>query len=219
MVRIKICGITSVEEARLVEQNGADALGVLVGQEHASEDFVSPAKALEIVQQLPPFLVTVWITHLENTDEIMEMAHAIPCPVVQLHSDLSPETLGHLRQLLFPRKIIGKVSVEGKEAIQRAKEIEKTVDAILIDSIDRKNDRVGGTGKVHDWDISHRIVQEVNVPVILAGGLTPDNVQDAIRKVKPWGVDVNSGVDGKNGKKEKALVRRFVENARKASST
>jgi phosphoribosylanthranilate isomerase len=129
---------------------------------------------------------------------------------VQLHGDPSVPALRELRTLLSPRKIIGKVSVEGEAALERAREIEPFVDAIVLDTRDRATDRVGGTGMVHDWSISARVASASRVPVILAGGLTPDNVARAIGAVRPWGVDVNSGVETSDGRKDEDRVRRFI---------
>ena len=214
MTRVKICGLTSVAEAKLVHHQGADAVGVLVGQVHRSPDFVEPDVACDIVAALGPFVTPVLVTHLEVPEEIRRLARKIACSVVQLHSDLPPALLRGLRKDLHPRKIIGKVSVENETAVERAKTIAPLVDAIVLDSVDRVADRVGGTGLIHDWTVSAKIVVAVRVPVILAGGLNPANVGQAIRRVKPWAVDVNSGVETKNGRKSYELVRRFIQAVR-----
>ncbi len=116
-----------------------------------------------------------------------------------------------LRHTLAPRKVIGKVSVEGPSALDRARELDQKVDAIVLDSIDRTTGQVGGTGTTHDWGISAEIVKQVSIPVILAGGLTPANVRDAIGRVQPWAVDVNSGVRNTGGFKDRDLIRKFIE--------
>jgi phosphoribosylanthranilate isomerase len=216
MVRVKICGITSVDEACLAAKCGADAIGLLVGQRHTASDFVSTETAREILLSLPPFVTPVLVTHFEDVGEILSIAQKIPCPVLQLHSDLKPSVLKTLREALFPRKILGKVSVQDESALSRACEIEEVVDAIILDSIDLATGRVGGTGHVHDWSLSSKIVSAAKVPVILAGGLKPDNVREALRFVKPWAVDVNSGVEDLQGRKQEERVRRFIESAKKA---
>src|SRR6516165_1723678 len=165
--RVKICGLTSVAEAKLVQHQGADAVGVLVGQVHLSADFVEPDLARDIALSVGPFVTPVLVTHLEDPEEIRRLANKVPCPVIQLHSDLAPSLLGQLRKDLSPRKIIGKVSVEDKAAIDRALAIAPFVDALLLDSVDRSSDKVGGTGLIHDWSISAKIVAAINVPVIL----------------------------------------------------
>jgi phosphoribosylanthranilate isomerase len=185
-----------------------------VGRLHAAADFLEPDRARELALAIPPFVVSVLVTHLQDPDEVLALATQVPTAVVQLHSDLGPAELEHLRERLLPRKILGLVSVEDTTAIDRAREIEPCVDGIVLDSRDRATDRVGGTGRVHDWSISARIVVASRVPVMLAGGLTPDNVRAAIRTVQPWGVDVNSGVESADGRKDPLLVKRFVTEAR-----
>jgi phosphoribosylanthranilate isomerase len=210
MVRVKICGMTSTAEAQLAARHGAHAVGVLVGRMHASPDFVEPDVANAIARSLPPFITTVLVTHEEQPDTLVTLAGAVSCSVVQLHSDLDSATLHELRMRLSPRKIIGKVSVEGEVAVERAREIEACVDAIVLDSCDRATDRVGGTGMVHDWSVSARITASCKVPIILAGGLTPENVAQAISVVKPWAVDVHSGVESRDGRKDEDRIRRFT---------
>ena len=216
MTRVKICGITSAAEARLAERHGAHAVGVLVGRVHASPDFVDPAVAAVIHRSLPPFIPAVLVTHLDDPDAIVGLAESTGFSVLQLHSDLSAAALREPRARLSWRKIIGKVSVEDETAVQRARDIEGFVDAIVLDTRDRATDRVGGTGMVHDWSISARIAGGSKVPVILAGGLTPDNVAQAIGVVKPWGVDVHSGVEDSDGRKDEERLRRFIRAASRA---
>jgi phosphoribosylanthranilate isomerase len=214
MARVKICGITSPAEAQLAERLGAHAIGLLVGRLHAAPDFVEPGDADRLARSVPPFVVPVLVTHLDETETLLRLAYAVACPVVQLHSDLNAPELRELHARLSPRKIIGKVSVEDESALERAREIEAYVDAIVLDTRDRTTDRVGGTGLVHDWSISARIATASKVPVILAGGLTPENVAQAIQAVRPWGVDVNSGVETRDGRKDEDRVRRFIAAAR-----
>jgi phosphoribosylanthranilate isomerase len=156
----------------------------------------------------------VLVTHIEDRDEILALAESVPTAAVQLHSDLPARALQELRERLAPRKVIGKVSVEDDTAIARAREIEAFVDAIVLDSRDRASGRVGGTGTTHDWSISARIVAGARVPIILAGGLTPENVAEAVRVVQPWAVDVNSGVEARDGRKDPLRIERFVAAAR-----
>jgi phosphoribosylanthranilate isomerase len=210
VARIKICGLTSIAEAKLVQHHGADAVGLLVGRLHRAPDFIEPDLACAIASTVAPFVTPVLVTHLEDPEEICRLAGKVPCPVVQLHSDLPVSLLRELRKELYPRKIIGKISVESHSALARAAELEACVDALLLDSIDRSTNRVGGTGRIHDWSISAKIVAATRIPVILAGGLTPANVAQAITQVRPWAVDVNSGVETETGAKSEDLVARFV---------
>src|SRR4051812_5115467 len=122
MTRVKICGITSIEEAMLAARNGADAIGVLVGRRHASPDFILPELAAEICFRLPPFITSVLVTHLEDPAEIIQLAGVIPSLALQIHSPVTASVLQVLRDRLRPRKIIGKVSVMDDSAIVRARE-------------------------------------------------------------------------------------------------
>jgi len=210
MVRVKICGIRSQEEADIAVAAGADAIGMLVGQVHASPDFISPDTAREICGALGPFVVPVLVTHLTDSDEIVELARQVPTWALQLHSDLSGTVLRQLRRRLTSRKLVGKISVEGPDSVGRAVEIAQFVDALLLDSCDRATNRMGGTGLVHDWKISAQIARQSRVPVILAGGLNSANVGEAIQLVRPWGVDVNTGVKGEAGEKSATRCRQFV---------
>jgi len=217
MVRIKICGISSVAEASLAERYGADAIGLLVGRRHRACDFVKRDVARKICQSVVPFITPVLVTHLEDPNQILRLVDAVPCPVLQLHSDLLPSVLATLRERLRPKKVIGKVSIQGRDALDRAREIESSVDAIVLDSVDPMTDRVGGTGKTHDWSLSAKIVANCKVPVVLAGGLTPQNVMEAIHIVRPFAVDVNSGVEKPDGRKSKERIFRFIAAVRSAS--
>ena len=215
MARVKICGIRSLPDMQIAVQQGADAIGVLVGQLHHSSDFVPANLAAEICKCTPPFVTSVLVTHIEDPAAVLALADTVPSAAVQLHSDMTPAVLVALRRELTPRKIIAQISVEGASAIERARDLDYRVDAILLDSVNRTTDQVGGTGITHDWGISAQIVKHVSTPVILAGGLTPANVGDAIHQVQPWAVDVNSGVRNNAGFKDSNLIRAFIETSKR----
>lgn len=212
MVRTKICGIQTLDDLVVAEAAGTDAVGFLVGQRHASDCFITTEMAAQLCRQAKPFVSTVVVTHIEDPDEIIHITTMIPSSEIQLHSDLSISILNYLRKKIRQR-LICKVSVRDRTAVERAQEIEPYADAILLDSIDEKHDQVGGTGKTHDWSISREIVVSVQKPVILAGGLNSQNIGQAIAEVGPWGVDVNSGVTI-NGRKSAELACKFVELAK-----
>jgi len=211
MARVKICGIRSLADMQIAVQQGADAIGVLVGQLHSSSDFIPANFAREICASTPPFVTTVLVTHIEDPAAVIALADTVPTAAVQLHSDMTTTLLRVMRRELAPRKVIAKINVEGASAIERARELDQQVDAIVLDSRNRTTGQVGGTGITHDWEISSQIVKHVSTPVILAGGLTPANVRDAIRRVQPWAVDVNSGVRNDVGLKDRNLIRAFIE--------
>jgi phosphoribosylanthranilate isomerase len=212
--RVKICGIVDVRDLTTALDGGADAVGFLVGQKHPSRDFIDPTLARDLAQSVPPYVTCVLVTHEVSIDEILALARAIPTHVVQLHSDLEPSDLSSARELLKPRGIIGKVTVEDESCITRLLEIQSSVDAILLDSVNRITGQVGGTGLTHDWNISAHLRRISARPIILAGGLRPSNVHQAVLAVDPAAVDVNSGVESKDGKKDLRLVKEFVASAR-----
>ena len=136
------------------------------------------------------------------------MLEELAVDTVQLHNDILLEEIRKIRETLPYLKIVKSVSVTGTEAIAYAERFVGEVDGIILDS--RTADRLGGTGLTHDWSISRRIVEELPLPVILAGGLTPDNLEAAINAVHPYAVDVNSGVET-DQKKDPEKVRKFIE--------
>lgn len=213
-MRAKICGIKTVKDAKLAQKCGADAIGVLVGRVHRSNDFISSKTAAEICRTVRPFITTVLVTHFEDLVKILKLAKQVPTSAIQLHCDLPSRTIKTLTRKLFPRKMIAKVSVDGPEAIHRARKLYNVADVLLLDSINKRTNKVGGTGHTHDWSISAQIVRESPIPVILAGGLTPKNVQSAIEKVKPYGVDVNTGVKNQKGGKSQRLIQEFIQAAK-----
>jgi phosphoribosylanthranilate isomerase len=214
MVRVKICGNKRLEDALEGVKAGADALGFLIGQVHASPDFISKEAAREIIEKLPPFISTVLVTHLSDAEDIISLADFTKVSTVQLHGESKVDDIFVLREHLPNIKLYKTIHVENRSAISLAREWDNCVDAILLDTICRAEQKVGGTGKPHDWSISSEIVRSLHLPVILAGGLDPDNVQDAIKAVQPFAVDVNSGTKGPDGYKDSVKLHTFVENAK-----
>ncbi|MGB9941114.1 phosphoribosylanthranilate isomerase [Methanosarcina sp.] len=213
-MRIKICGIKRVEDAIMAAYCGADAIGLVVGQKHNSDDFIDKDLARKIVKQCPPYISPVLVTELDDAEEISNLAHKIGVTSIQLHSDCTVDSIVSLRKILPHIKIIKNFHVNGFEVMQAMKPFESVVDAFILDTLDLANDKVGGTGLVHDWNVSRNIVKEVSKPVILAGGLTPENVGEAIRFVKPFGVDASSGLKDSDGFKDKRKVINFISRAK-----
>lgn len=208
MIRVKICGNTSVEEASIAIKAGSDAIGLIVGVTYLSEDQLLPSVAGQILKQIPVFVTAVLVTHLNSSEEILKIHEEVPTSVIQLQDYVSTNEVEKIKKKLPQVKLIKAVHIVDNSSIDNVLELANFFDAILLDSITK--DRIGGTGKVHDWSISRKIVSLVKKPVILAGGLTPDNVVDAIKYVKPYGVDVNSGVDASDGSKSPQAVNDFV---------
>jgi phosphoribosylanthranilate isomerase len=210
LTRTKICGITCAPDLSAALNGGADAVGFLVGQKHPSRDFISVELAKGLLWLVPPFVTTVLVTHEDDVREILALATAIPAQVLQLHSNLGGSELKSTRERLAPRAIIGKITVEGDRCVERLLDIQPFVDAILLDSANRVTGQVGGTGLVHDWRTSAHLRTLSERPIILAGGLRPSNVGEAIAIVQPAAVDVNSGVEDEHAMKSPALISDFV---------
>ena len=215
MVRVKICGNRSIEDLNLAVEAGADAVGFIVGTRYPSEDSLDPSVAQNYVKCTSPFVNTVLVTHLVEANEILTLHARVSASIIQLHNELDPREIQRVKKERPTIPLIKAIPVENESAIERARAYAPYVDAVLLDS--RTADRIGGTGVTHDWTISRRIVAVVSKPVILAGGLTPCNVENAIKTVQPYGVDVNSGVEDAEGKKERTKLREFVRLAKKLS--
>lgn len=211
---VKICGIKRLEDAQLAASTGANAIGLLVGQEHASSDFISPERAADITANLPITCASVMVTHLTDPKEIIALLHIVHPTMLQLHGDCSVEGIAQIKDAFPSLYIIKAIHVTGAEAMRNAKAFAPYADALLLDTTNKETGQIGGTGKTHDWSISADIVEKIDCNVILAGGLNPENIQEAIRMVKPYGVDVNSGVKGDDGFKDSEKVEAFIRLAK-----
>lgn len=215
-MRVKICGLKRVEDALAAVQAGADAVGCLVGLDYATPDRIDPAAARRIFEALPPFVTRVLVTHRTGLSEVTALMRESGATVAQLHGEFPLVAISALREALPYAAIVKSVHVTGEDTIAAALAAARVADAVLLDT--RTRGRIGGTGTTHDWSISARIAAESPRPVILAGGLTPDNVAEAIARVRPSAVDVNSGTRGADGFKDHALIRAFVAAARSQGS-
>jgi phosphoribosylanthranilate isomerase len=213
-LKVKICGNTKLEDASLAVSAGADGLGFLIGLRYRTDDEITVPQAAEIIDAVPPLVATVLVTHRGDAAWVIETCRSIGANTIQLHAEFNPSDVPWLRAELRGVKLIKAVQVRGVESIADAAEASNYYDAILVDSATAT--RIGGTGETHDWSISSRIVKTASVPVILAGGLTPENVREAIITVKPYAVDVNSGVEFPDGRKSPERVRSFVRQAHDA---
>jgi phosphoribosylanthranilate isomerase len=209
---IKICGVTSVADARMVAAAGAHAIGLNFYA--GSPRCVDIAVAQAIIQSLPPYADPVGVFVNADEAQIRETAQAVGLRTVQLHGDRTPALIAALKDL----SVVPAFSIQDDssvavvlEFILACQRLGRSPSAVLVDA--HVPDRHGGTGQSAPWPIARRIVERCPVPVALAGGLTPRNVGDAIRAVRPWGVDVASGVEVSPGRKEQFKVRRFVESA------
>jgi phosphoribosylanthranilate isomerase len=212
MTRVKICCISSIEEAQLAIKYGASALGLV--SEMPSGPGVIPEESIkEIAEQIPPGISTFLLTSKQTVDEIIVQQHRCKTNTIQICDRIVSGTYNQLKQVLPGIKIVQVIHVSGEESIHEAVEVSKHVDALLLDSGNQKLDikELGGTGRTHNWSISRKIVEVVSVPVFLAGGLNAENVGNAVQQVHPFGVDICSGVRT-NGKLDEQKLKSFFVN-------
>lgn len=213
-MRVKICGVKRIEDMRIAAAAGADAIGLLVGQRHPSGDFIAVERAAQIAAACPPFVTPVVVTHVEDVVEIHALASGAGVSTIQVHSDLAPEGMRALKGLGRYR-LLKAYHVTGPESLAYGEAYRGIADGFVLDSMNKATGQVGGTGLTHDWALSRAIMERYpDIPVILAGGLKPENVAAAVAQVRPYGVDVNSGTKGADGWKDKARCEAFVKEAR-----
>ncbi len=215
---IQIAGISDQQEAEMLIACGVDWLGFPLRLPIHQED-VLEAEAARIIKSLRPPHSGVLITYLSQADEIVALCHSLGAQKVQLHGDIVPAQLKAVKALdpsLFVIKSLIVRHNNHDELETEMYSLSLSVDAFITDTYDPKTGACGATGKTHDWHVSRKLVQLSPRPVILAGGLTPENVARAIREVQPAAVDAHTGVEGANGRKDLRLVRAFVEQARTA---
>lgn len=209
MTRVKICGITNLEDALYAAECGADALGFIFYPK--SLRFVEITRAKKIISNLPPFITTVGVFVNQDLEDVIKTVYNCKLDAVQLHGDESPDYCSKI-PLSSPFnkggvggiKLIKAIRVRDEDSLKKMADYR--VDAFLLDSHSENN--YGGTGKIFNWDIAVKAKEYGRT--ILSGGLTPDNIKEAIEKVKPYGVDVSSGVEEKAGKKDRKKVREFI---------
>ena len=217
---VKICGIRRHEDALIAAELGADAIGLLVGQRHNSPDFISAAVAREISRTLPPSVEAVLVTHITEVDEIERLLRQGGITAVQLHSEITADSVANLRTRFPDLKVFKSVHVISADSVRYPEGFSKVVDGFVLDTINVATDQVGGTGNIHDWSISQEIVTRFpDIPIILAGGLNSKNVRSAIESVHPFGVDVNSGTKGSDGFKDARKMREFIREAKRLGAT
>ncbi len=200
MVKVKICGITNYEDASIAVKLGTDALGFIFAP---SPRQVTPEEARDIICALPPFVKTVGVFVNEEPATIKEIIQFCGLDLVQLHGDESPD----LCQELMPYTIKA-FQLKDESSLSAIDPYLGRVRALLFDTY--SEEKRGGTGRTFDWELAVR-GKELGVPIILAGGLTPSNIQQAISTVRPFAVDVNSGVEERPAKKSPLLMRRLME--------
>jgi len=210
--KVKICCIKSLEEAKLAVFYNASAIG-LVSEMPSGPGVINENLISEIASQIPPCIASFLLTSKQKVTEIINQQKRCKTNTIQLVDELTEGNYSDLKFAMPGISIVQVLHVTDESVINKAKDIENKVDAILLDSGNPglQTKILGGTGKVHNWEISRELVKNVNIPVFLAGGLNPQNVKKAIELVKPYGVDVCSGVRTK-GKLDKQKLTAFFEN-------
>lgn len=206
MTKVKICGITNLEDALLSAKFGADALGFNFYEK--SPRYIAPEKVCEIVEQLPENILKVGVFVNEDLEKTIEIAEIAKLDAIQLHGEEKPE---------FAQELKAKTNLEIIKAFRVSSEFKPEdvlkfeVDAILLDAYNPKEQ--GGTGETFDWEIAEK-VQKIFPKMYIAGGLSHENIQKALKKVSPFGVDSCSLLEIEKGRKEKTRVSNFIRSVR-----
>jgi phosphoribosylanthranilate isomerase len=201
MVKVKICGITNIDDALAAVDYGADALGFVFY--HKSPRCVTSEKAREIIGQLPPFISTVGVFANETPEKIKEILEFSGIDILQLHGDEPPDTCYIWHRVIRALRVRDFADLKPLGVCR--------VSAFLLDTYSAES--YGGTGQTFNWDIA--VEAKRFGRIILSGGLNPDNIEKAIRWVRPYAVDVSSGIEEEKGKKDLKKMREFIELAKK----
>jgi phosphoribosylanthranilate isomerase len=213
---IQIAGIIDLQEAQMLTNAGVDWLGFPLRLPVHKED-ISDEDAAKIIASLKYPNAGVLITYLSKAKAVIDLCRKLGTRIVQLHGNIPALEIERLRQLQLT--IIKSLIVKGNNFIELSEQVDAyspLVDAFITDTHDPAIGADGATGKTHDWNISQKLVELSPKPIILAGGLKPENVGKAILKVRPAGVDAHTGVEGANGRKDREKIVQFVSEARKA---
>ncbi len=210
MTKIKICCISSKQEAKLALHFGADAIG-LVGKMPSGPGPISDDLIMEIAKIIPPPVATFLLTCETSAKEIISHHKRTFTNTIQIVDELLEENYGEIKAALPAIKLVQVIHVIDESSVEEAINIADHVDAILLDSGNPKLKikELGGTGRVHNWKLSRKIVESISIPVFLAGGLNAENVKQAINAVNPYGVDVCSGLRTNGLLDEKKLASFF----------
>ncbi len=207
MTRVKICGVTSEADHETVVDAGADAVGFVCDVPVETPREVSVEQAVELAATTPPFVASVLVT-MAGPERAIELVDAVEPDAIQLHGEIAAGDLAYLRSTIDANLFLA----VGAADVPTVARYEELIDALVVDSVDDRG--AGGTGETHDWDRTREAAATLSTPVVLAGGLTPANVAEAVGTVAPFGVDVASGVEAAGGEKDADAVRSFVERAK-----
>jgi phosphoribosylanthranilate isomerase len=202
MVRVKFCGIRSLSDALAAARLGVNALGFIFLK--GSNRYIEPEKAAEIVSSLPPLVMRVGVFVDQEIAELEDIAGKCRLDIVQLHGEESSKLCAQLRKRY---RVIKTFKVKDKAILSKVSDYIDVVDAVLLDTFSA--DTPGGTGKSFDWRVAKEL-KSFGLPVILSGGLNPENIKTALREVNPYAVDVSSGIEKSPGVKDHELMGKFI---------
>ncbi|AOW79676.1 phosphoribosylanthranilate isomerase [Halodesulfurarchaeum formicicum] len=204
MVRVKLCGFTRQADVTRAVEAGVDAVGAIVDVPVETPRAVEVTHAARLFAAVPPFVSTVLVTMPESADRARELIDRVDPDAIQVHAGLAPAAVEALAEETSAIAAVG----HDEPAI---KEYADAADGLLVDSTDESG--AGGTGQTHDWTATRELTQ-LDTPIVLAGGLTPENVRSAVTTVGPYAVDAASGVEAEPGQKDAAAMDQFVAAAR-----
>lgn len=209
-VRVKICCISSAPEVAIAVKHGASAVG-LVSAMPSGPGVTAESRIAELAGMVPPGMGSFLLTSKTNAEDIIDQQRYCRVNTLQLVDEMETRSLIRIRESLPGIGLVQVIHVMGDISLTQAKAVQPYVDALLLDSGNPNLaiKQLGGTGRVHDWEISREIVKSATKPVYLAGGLNPGNVAEAIRRVRPFGVDICGGLR-REGKLEETLVKEFM---------
>lgn len=215
MTRVKICGLTREADLDVAVAAGADAVGVVCDVPVDSPRAISSERAKTLLACAPPFVTTALVTMPRGVTHAIELVEQVRPDVLQIHAGLDRAGLSRVADAVDCRLVVG---VDADTADSMLEEpMDDVADALIVDTVDESGG--GGTGTTHDWERTREAMDALDSPVILAGGLTPSNVAEAVRTVDPFAVDVATGVEARGGVKDAAAVRSFVDRAKAKESS
>ena len=214
--RIKICCISSLTEARIAIKMGASAIG-LVSEMPSGPGVISMETIKLIAAFVPPPIATFLLTSKQDVNDIIKQHKYCRTNTIQICDNLTVGTHKDLKESLPGISIVQVIHVTGEESITEALAIQNDVDAILLDSGNQSKQvkELGGTGKTHNWEVSCKIREKLDIPIFLAGGIKPDNIAQAVNQVHPFGVDLCSGVRT-NGKLDEIKLQQLFSNIKRS---
>ncbi|MBD3387846.1 MAG: phosphoribosylanthranilate isomerase [Candidatus Altiarchaeales archaeon] len=208
-MKVKVCGVTNAEDARMVLEEGADALGVIVDVPVGTPRKITLETAVDIRDSISGMNHTlIAVLMPESADEVVNVVERLAPEGIQLHGMESPELVADIRGKVGCT-LIKAIHVDESIDLEYVKRVSEHADVILLDT--KVGDAVGGTGEQHDYSIDNQVKRITGNPIMLSGGLNAENVVAAVERVKPYAVDVSSGVESEPGRKDPVKVRKFIE--------